>query len=636
MGQRERQVPITGIVRHPYTPPPQLNMGNATFCATMETVAWLTDQEERFNTLNVRLETFSQERAEAAAEQIIDRLERMSLTVGYHNIVDPDVHWAQEMMDTVFLILAVLGTLSLGLSGFLIINTMNAIVAQQVWQIGVMKVIGATLGRVMRIYLMTALIYGLLALFLAVPLGAVAAHLLARSMLDLFNIVVDDFRLMPTAVLIQAGTGLIVPLAAALIPVIGGARISPQQAISSYGLGGKFGHGWLDRLIGRIRHLPRPMALSLRNTFRRKARVTLTLLTLTLGGLMFIMVMSVGTSFMNTLDVLLSDFGFDVLVVFDRPHRVARLVEVTQSVPGVNRVEVWDVQNATLALKSGEELQGQLWGVPDNSAMFSPRIISGRALRPDDGRAILLNSKIAADEDVQVGDEVTLTVAGEEIIWTVVGLVININNNQQDNFVPFDTLARELGNANRGAFVMMTSEGHDLQTHQTLTRNLRATYTANRLNPVFFQSGGELREQSQRQFEIIMYLMLAMAILAAIVGSIGLMGTMSINVVERSREIGVMRAIGATSATIIGIFIAEGMLLGMLSWLLAMPLGYPGALAFSNVVGSELLNMPLDFKYSVSGAVLWLVIVLILSALASLWPALRATKVSVRESLAYE
>jgi putative ABC transport system permease protein len=168
---------------------------------------------------------------------------------------------------------------------------------------------------------------------------------------------------------------LIVPLLAALVPVVGGARVSAHKAISTYGLGGGFGRGLLDRLLGHVRHLPRPLALSMRNTFRRKARVTLTLLSLTLGGVMFILVMSVSDSFSNTLDVLLSDFGFDVLVVFDRTYRMERLVKATESVPGVTYVEVWDVRGATLELDNGEEIQGQLWGVPDNSKMFNPRII---------------------------------------------------------------------------------------------------------------------------------------------------------------------------------------------------------------------------------------------------------------------
>jgi putative ABC transport system permease protein len=636
-GRHERAMTIEGVVRHPYTPPPQLSMGNATFVASMETTAWLLDSEEGlFNVLNIQLESFSQGRAEEAVERIKDRLEEIGLQVYYYDIVDPEVHWGQQMVDGIFLILGVLGVLALGLSGFLVINTMNAIVAQQVWQIGVMKAVGATGRRVIRVYLAIAIVYGLLSLLLAVPLGAIGAHLMAAWMLDFFNISPGEFRVIQAAVALQAVVGLIVPLLAALVPTIGGARVSAHKAISTYGLGGGFGRGLLDRLLSRVRRLPRPLALSMRNTFRRKARVALTLLSLILGGVMFIVVMSVGDSFSNTLDVLLSDFGFDVLVVFDRAHRIERLAEVTESVPGVTYVEVWDVRMATLELSNGEELQGQLWGVPDNSKMFHPRIIAGRALWPDDSRAILLNSKIAADHDIGVGDEVTLTVDGEEITWTVVGLVVNLNNSQHDNFVPFDSMAREIGNANRGAFVMANSVKHDAESQVRLIDDLRATYEANRLNPVFFQSAAETQEMGEAQFEIVIYLMLAMAILAAVVGGIGLMGTMSINVVERGREIGVMRSIGATSLSVAGIFVAEGVFVGALSWLLAMPLSYPSAWVFGNLVGNAVLEMPLDFKFSVNGAMLWLGIVLVLSALASLWPALRATRVSVREALAYE
>jgi putative ABC transport system permease protein len=556
--------------------------------------------------------------------------------VGLYQVYDPDVHWLQETIDSILVVLKVLGALSLGLSGFLIVNMMNATVAQQVWQIGVMKVVGATRGRVAQVYLVMASVYGMLALILVVVPGAVASHLLAGWLLGLMNISDNSFRVMPRAVAIQLAVGLLVPLVAALVPVIGGARITPHQAISSYGLGGRFGRSWLDRLIARVRRLPRPLALSLRNTFRRKLRITLTLVTLVLGGVMFIVVMSVGTSMSNTIEVLINDFGFDVLVVFDRPHRATRLMETTESVDGVARAEVWDVQFGTVELEDGEEIQGQLWGVPDNSEMFNPRIVSGRALLPEDGRAILLNSKIASDHDLQVGETVTVTVSEEELTWTVVGLVLNVNNLQRDNFVPFDTLAREIGNANRGAFMMMGTAGHDFETHERIIRDLRAAYDAERIKPVFFQSGGELRQQTKAQFDTITTLMLAMAILAAVVGGVGLMTTMSINVVERGREIGVMRAIGATSASILGIFILEGVLIGVLSWLLALPLSYPGARAFSGVVGSTLLELPLDFQYSVGGSALWLVVIMVLSALASLWPALRATQVSVREALAYE
>jgi putative ABC transport system permease protein len=86
----------------------------------------------------------------------------------------------------------------------------------------------------------------------------------------------------------------------------------------------------------------------------------------------------------------------------------------------------------------------------------------------------------------------------------------------------------------------------------------------------------------------------------------------------------------------VGVFVVEGALVGLLSWVLALPLSAPGAYAMSAVVGQAIVQIPLDFAYSAGGALLWLLIVILLSALASLWPAARAGRVSVRESLAYK
>jgi putative ABC transport system permease protein len=636
-GRREQRLPITGIIRMSigFFSPPQIG-GDATFFATPETVAWLTGGDEGFNQLNVRLESFSRQAANALARRLERRLERMEISVGSHTITDPKVHWLQAQADTMFLILGVLGALALGLSALLIVNTMNAIVAQQVWQIGVMKVVGATFGRVMRIYLATALAYGIFALLLAVPLGAIAAHGMAAWLLDLMGFAAGSLQIVSSAAGIQVMMGLAVPLLAALLPVIGGARITPHQAISSYGLGSGFGRGWLDRLAGRIRCLPRMLTLSLRNTFRRKGRVALTLATLVFGGALFIVVMSVRSSLNNTLEVVLRDFDLDVLVRLSRPQRAEYLAEVTGGAPGVLAAEVWDRQAALLAIAEGNERTVYLWGIPPGSRLFHPRIIGGRGLLPGDRHAILLNSKIATDEGFRVGDEIRLTIGSQESDWTVVGLILNVGNNQQDNFVPFDTLTREAGHLACGAIVAVVSTQRDREGQQALVNGLRRTYAARHIETILLLSADELWEQNRTQFDVIIYLLLTMAALAALVGSIGLTGMLSINVVERRREIGVMRAIGATSPTIAGIFVSEGVLLGVWSWMLAVPLSIPGARLFSRAVGTALLQAALEFRYSLGGMLMWLLIVIALSALASLWPAIGATRVSVREALTYE
>ena len=634
-GRSNRRLPVEGVARFRQAPPPQL-VDLGTFFASQATIDWLTGEGEGFDRLNLRLESFSEERANEVGERIQDRLRRMGLGVGGYGITDPDIHGAQETFDSLLLILAVLGALSLALSAFLIINMMNATVAQQIWQIGVMKVVGATRSRVVGVYLTMAATYGLIALALAVLPSALGAHLLASALLGLLNVDVGPFRVMPEPLTLQIGVGVVVPLVAALVPVLSGARITPREAISNYGLGAGFGSNWLDRLIGGIRRLPRPLALSLRNTFRRKARITLTMITLVLGGVMFIGVLSVGASMSKTLEVLLGDLGFDVLVGFDRLYRVPRMVEVAKSAPGVARAEVWDQRGANLSLESGEEREVFLWGVPGETEMFSPRIVDGRGLLPGDNRAILLNSKIAADEDIQVSDDVELTIGERESTWTVVGLILNVNNQQRDNFVPYDALARATGNINRGSFMMVMSDEEASVTQQDLMRDLREACTARGMKPAGLQSADEVRQMNRTQFDMITYLMLAMAVLAAVVGSVGLMSTMSISVVERRREIGVMRAIGAQSAGVLGIFVIEGVLIGLLAWVVAAPLSYPGARALNDLVSTKLFQVPLDFQFSMPGVVLWLAIAVVLSALASLWPAMNATQVSVREALAYE
>ena len=231
-GRGERSLSVTGLVRDPSVTPPQYG-GDATFYTTPDTISWLTGFDE-FNRLNLRLNNFNDARAEEVAKGVEDRLERIGVKVGGYYVTDPGVHWMQENLDSLTLILAVLGILSLGLGAFLIVNTMNAIIAQQVWQIGVMKVFGATFGRVVCIYLTTALIYGVLACLVAVPLAAIASHRLAGILLETVNVDNGPFLVLSEVVGIQIAIGLIVPMLAATLPVISGARITPHQAISNY------------------------------------------------------------------------------------------------------------------------------------------------------------------------------------------------------------------------------------------------------------------------------------------------------------------------------------------------------------------------------------------------------------------
>ena len=138
------------------------------------------------------------------------------------------------------------------------------------------------------------------------------------------------------------------------------------------------------------------------------------------------------------------------------------------------------------------------------------------------------------------------------------------------------------------------------------------------------------------QFDFLIAFLLAMAAMTALIGGLGLAGMMSLNVMERTREIGVMRSIGASNSMIGGVVVTEGLLIGIISWALAIPLSIPMSLAFDAILGQAFFDQPLDFIFSPLGVIGWLAIVAIVSVVASLLPAYRATKMSVRETLAYE
>ena len=635
-----RRLPIVGLVRNSRVFPPQFG-GDPVFYTTLETAARLQGREAGFSMLALQLEPPEQARLpwldeKEAGTYYTERVEKQGFTVWYAETFKSDVHWFQSSMDGVLLILSVLGLLSLGLSGFLIANIMNATVSQQVWQIGVMKAVGATRARVLRVFLVTALFYGVFALVLSVPLAALVARGLASLLLDLLNIPVGAMRIIPQAVGLQLVMALVIPVVAALIPAYSGSRIRVARALSTYGIGGRFGSNWLDRLVGRVKGLPRPLALSLRNTFRRKTRLALTMISLVLAGLTFMMVMSLKSSADGTIDVLLQGLGFDVLVVFDRPLNVNRLEQIAHETPGVERAEVWGQLPVELETKVGEPRQLFIWGVPGDSELFAPRIVAGRSLQADDWNAVVLNVNIAEKEGIEVGDQIQLTIGEREVSWEVVGLMLKIGNELTDNFVPFNALARVARSAGRGGLMMVRGAEDSPQARARLMEDLKATYTAKHMEPATLQSADETRAQAEAQFNIIVYLLLAMAILAASVGAVGLLSTFSINVYERRREIGVMRAIGATSRSVAGIYIAEGIIVGVLSWLLSAPVSYLASRFFSDAVGMATMEAPLEFRYSIAGLLGWLALVTVIGALASLWPARNATRVSVREALSYE
>jgi putative ABC transport system permease protein len=637
-----RYLPVAGIA-HDMANPPAPFVGEAYGYITFETLEWL-GEARHYDELAIRLDKYapSEDEIRVVADVVEKKVEKSGLNVYWTWIPEPEKHPANEAVQPMLLILGVLGVLSLFLSGFLVVNTISAILAQQVKQIGIMKAVGAKATQVIQLYIGMVLFFGLLSLLVAVPLGAWGAYEFSAYIAWLVNFDLTGFRIPPQALAIEIGVGLIVPLLAALYPVITGARITVNAAINSYGLGkGQFGTHFIDRvtewLTGKVLTLSRPIRISMRNTIRRKARLALTLFTLTLGGAIFIAVLSVHSSLLATLDEALTYWNYDVGVDFDQSHRIEEIERMALNVPGVVAAESWIGNTARRMRADGHEGPNlSVLGVPADTTMIRPTLLEGRWLLPNDEHALVVNTEVVKEEpDLKVGDEVTLTIEGREDTWQVVGLVKGVMTGRiaYANYPYFARYVRYIG---RSGGVQLLAADHAPEFQEQLALRIKEHFDSRGLQVRGAETTASIRETIEYQFNIIVFFLAFMAVLIALVGCLGLMGTMSINVIERTREIGVMRAVGASDGDVMKIVIVEGLVIGLLSWLIGTLLGWPIGKLLSDSVGLAFMEVKLTYQFAFGGALLWLGIIILLAALASLLPAWNASRLSVKDVLAYE
>ncbi|KAA3646504.1 MAG: ABC transporter permease [Chloroflexi bacterium] len=640
VNDRARPMVVGGMLRDPFQFPPPFNTDPA-FYVTRDVLQSVTGVTG-YDTLRFTTTEYSEDNVNQISDEIDDKLQRQGMGVGFTQVLHPEEHFLQDTINGIGLILSVMAIASLGLSTFLVINIINALVTQQISQIGIMKAVGGVTRQIAMLYLAGVIVYGFLSLLVAIPLGALFGDVMARWMLSLLNVPSSSFEVLPATLTLQLVTGLLTPLLAALYPVLRGVAIAVATALRERGLGGgNYGTGWIDRLIGRIRGLPSLAALALRNTFRRPARVALTMLTLTTAGAIFIMVLSTQHSFNSTIDKIFRGFGFEVMVGFEQQQRVDEIIPLIEARPNVELAEMW-IFTSGEAHVPGETGPGSVHeifprGVPRDTVLFSPELTSGRYLDPEDGRAMLLNQKLAGRMDVSVGDEIIMQIGdGDESTWTVVGLVFDLAGRDQDTaFVFADELAEVQNQVGRGSVVEVRATEDTLAMQKAVEADLLQYFDELGIGVSFTDTAQENRQQARSQFNIITTILLVMTILMAIVGSIGLSGTLSINVIERRREIGVMRAVGASSTDVGRVFSGEGLMLGLISWAQAVPLALLAGPVFVRAIGTA-IDFPAVYAPAFQGIWIWFIIVVVLSLVASWLPARRATQISVNESLAYE
>jgi putative ABC transport system permease protein len=635
-----RQLRFGGYV-HNVAGFPYNMMGMATAYITPETMVWLGGSEEYSQVIvSVTGEQTDQEHVSTVAQAVSDRIEKSGTTVTLTGIYNPGHHFAWEVTQGIMFILTALGWMTVLLSSLLIINSITALMSQQTRQIGIMKAVGGETRQIVNMYIVLVLAFGLVAFVVSVPLSSLIAYNITSGMAVFLNFDSGPRQFFPQAVIQQAIVAFVIPLLAALAPILNNVRMTVRETLSDYGIRERSRRKKKVADVGKhFTFIPRPIQLSLRNAFRRRVRLGLTLVSLILGGGIFISVYNLWEAFDKTIIDTQGYFLSDVNIAFSRAYRFDKVEAIAMSVPGVESVEGWIGASGQISAgKDKPATEVYITAPPSTSRMIKPVIVEGRWLQPGDENAIVIgNHLLSARPELKVGDWVTMKVNEEEKQWQIIGIFRMAGNTAPPPiYTSYEYLSRLMHQPGQAYSVRVLTSQHDLEFETTVSKQLEAAYRNNGIPLEQVVIGKEWAEQQRASTDILAYFMLVMAVLIAIVGGLGLMSTMSINILERTREIGVMRAIGASNWNIQAIVITEGMVVGVISWLFAILLAMPLTSVLAFGVGTALFQAPVPYIFSLSGLSVWLIGVLLLAAFASALPARRASSLTVRDTLAYE
>ena len=590
-------------------------------------------EEPYLDQLNILVHNnrFDEAHIERVAADVKTLIESRGRQVRRVDIPSPGKHPHSDLTGILLLAMSSFGLFVLLLSGILVVNLLTALMASQVRQIGVMKAIGGTRWQIARIYFGQALFLGIAAVLVSIPLGVIGSRALCDYLAMFLNFDLKSYAVPVWIYLLVAVVGIAAPLISAAYPVWKGTGVPVRVALTDFGLSRTtFGAGAFDRLIARIGGTISPIVFAIRNSFRRRARLALTLLTLAAGGLFFLAALNVRASIINTLDRMFAARKFDLIVTLSKPYEWDRIQPAVNTTQGITHAEGWYMTDGSLA----PETRFSVTALPLNTQLLDFEMLEGRFLQPGDTNALVINTTLAGRSPaMRVGETVTLRIGTTQSTWRIVGLAKEAYS-PAIAYIPLDFIQQQQpGMVNNVRLSLAHNDFDSISiVKESLDRNLEQQGVRARGS----SSKAETRFGFDQHMVMIYVFLIVMSAIVGSVGALGLMTTMSLNVLERRREMGVLRAIGATPRIVWLIVVVEGLVIGVLSWTIAALLAWPVSKALGNVLVRAMLKGGVDFVFEPWGLLIWLIVSISVSAAGSFIPAWKASRVTVREALAYE
>jgi putative ABC transport system permease protein len=545
-----------------------------------------------------------------------------------------NTHPHAMLMTAMLRVLEVLAAIAFICSATLAGCVISLWMRREVRHVGIMKTLGARSGQLAWQYLALVAPVILLAVAIALPLGTAIARWVVRYHQTMLNIDVADWSVPSALILKELAFAIGVPLLAMALPIIRAARVTPRRAIQDPGILAPRGP---IALTSRLIRMPgnRRWSFALRNSFRRPWRLALTLIALSAGGALLLTTHNNYDSLMRVIDAALANRGHDIEMQLQHPAPAAQLEAVARAVPDVEIAEAFRRAGVNLvadddgavAVREGRRML--LIGYPVGTRLLTLPLHQGTW--PADADSVVINRHVQETKaGLRVGDQIVVEFRDRTLGVRVAGIVDEIGG--PVIYAPFPTFERITGLGDVSSVLRVKA----LPGREPLVAGaLEQALLDARLVPNLINTKSEFRASLEEHFAVVGAVMKMIALASALVGAITLIATVTLGVLERAREIGVIRALGAKPRAVTALFLVEGGAVALLSAALAVVGGIYFAQLLNGMAERQLLHVAVPFYFSRVGMAV--VASGVLLVFAAVWLSVRRLlRLSVRAALAYE
>ncbi len=568
--------------------------------------------------------------ARLAASEVETIFQTANLPRPILEVYDSPEHPHQFQLDAMVAQLGGVAVVSLLLCVMLVVNLIDSLMAAERRKIGVMRAIGARSTQIATDYILGIGSLGLLSCLMSLAFAVENGQRLAAGVAAQLNFDLLSETAPYWLYLAILAIGFALPAVIALLRIVRTVRTPVRVALAHSDLPEHSVSG--GPIAAALRPLPVIPRMAARAISTRPRRATLTAIALSLGLVFFIGALNIQTSLWSTVESVSRTKPFDVMVSLRGQPQPETIASWASVVDNLQRTETWPTSSATLTDNGLQIVNPTLvYGVPEGSWSIRPDLIAGDWIDSRNVAGVVVTQRLLEEQPlVDVGREYMLRIGQEEVSIRVVGVVRDFGPSviyaTEGLFARFSSPA-----SGTTAFLELTE--HDVGAQDFARQQLEIAAPEAGLQIANVATSARLSAIVAAHLDGIVQVLAQVAAIALAVGGLALVSSLSVSVVERYREVGVLKAIGGGHWSVVALFVAEAVFIAVIGWVIAVAVAPWVSQEIGRIFGTVIIQYPFDYEPHPWGPIAAFCTAILIAIAATLLPVRSALSLTIYRAL---